>query len=84
MGAQGILWRSSGYDLELSLPCQWTQSLVRELKFHSPGDVVKKQRKFGYTRRHGASLRVAVTLKVIIRKTKAVETLINTKYYSEF
>ena len=44
----------------------------------------KKKRKFGYIRRHGASPRVTVTLKVIIRKTKAVETLINAKYYSEF
>ena len=71
--------------MALSLPCQWFQSLVRELRFHRPGSVVKKKkRKFGYIRRHGASPRVTVTLKVIIRKTKAVETLINAKYYSEF
>ena len=44
----------------------------------------KKKKKEIWLRRHGASARVTVTLKVIIRKTKAVETLINAKYYSEF
>lgn len=59
--------------------------LVRELRFHRPGSVVKKKkRKFGYIRQHGASPRITVTLKVTMRKTKAVETLINAKYYSEF
>ena len=44
----------------------------------------KKKWKFGDIRQHGASPRITVTLKVIMRKTKAVETLINAKYYSEF
>ena len=71
--------------MALSPPCQWFQSLVRELRFNRPGSVVKKKKKKEiWRRRHGASARVNVTLKVIIRKTKAVETLINAKYYSEF
>ena len=72
--------------MALSPPCQWFQSLVRELRFNRPGSVVKKKKKKKeiWLRRHGASARVTVTLKVIIRKTKAVETLINAKYYSEF
>ena len=71
--------------MALSPPCQWFQSLVRELRFNKPGSVVKKKKKKEmWLRRHGASARVTVTLKVTIRKTKAVETLINAKYYSEF
>uniref|UniRef100_A0A8C0DVP5 Uncharacterized protein n=1 Tax=Balaenoptera musculus TaxID=9771 RepID=A0A8C0DVP5_BALMU len=40
--AQGIPWRSSGWDSALSLPRAWIQSLVRELRSCKPHGVAKK------------------------------------------
>ena len=40
-----ILWQSSGWDLELSLPGAKVQTLVGELRSCKPGGVAKKKKR---------------------------------------